>query len=284
MFERVLFPTDFSEHAKRALDCVAELPRIDQVILLHVADLGKYGRERWIEGDIEKTVMRSLNEEKHILENAGLDVKLMIQPHKGESIGQAIVTVAVEEGASVIVMSARGKNLIKGLLLGSVSSSVLRHAAIPLLIMRYKVIERLAGDVYQKFCPMVLSKVLCPTDFSTFSDQAIRKTSSIPGIGSIVLVHIISKGESDEEIRANETLALQNLQETKEYLEKMGIPADTIVRTGSPIVEINRIAEEEDVSLICMSSYGRGWFEDLLVGSTCAAVTTNSMRPVLIMR
>jgi nucleotide-binding universal stress UspA family protein len=284
MFTRVLFPTDFSEHAKRALDCVAGLPKVEEVILLHVIDTGKSGRERWIEGAIEKTVMRSLNEEKHLLENAGLKVKPMVKPQKGGSIGPSIVDVAADEQASVIVMSARGKNLIKGILLGSVSSFVLRHATIPLLIMRYKVIERLSGEVYEKFCPMALSKVLCPTDFSTFSDQAIKTVAGIPGIGSIVLVHVISKGETEDEIGVNEALAHKNLEEWKEFLGKKGISATSIVRTGNPTAEINRVAEEEDVSLICMSSYGKGWFEDLLVGSTCAEVTKNTTRPILVLR
>ena len=284
MFKRVLFPTDFSEHAKRALDCVAGLPKVEEVILLHVVETEKSGRERWIEGAIEKTVMRSLDEEKNLLESAGLNVKPIIKSPKGSSIGHAIITVAVEEHASVIVMSARGKNLIKGILLGSVSSFVLRHAPIPLLIMRYKVIEKLTGDVYQKFCPMALSKVLCPTDFSTFSDQAIKRIAGTPGIGSIVLVHVISKGETKEEISANEALASRNLAETKELLGKMGILTTTIVRTGNPTAEINRVAEEEDVSLICMSSYGKGWVEDLLVGSTCAEVARNTTRPILVIR
>ena len=284
MFTRVLFPTDFSEHARRAQDCIGQLPGIHEVILLHVAETEKSGRERWVEGAIEKTVMRSLNEEKTLLEKPGLVVKVRIEPPRGRSVGQAIVDVAAEEEATVIVMSARGKNLIKGLLLGSVSSHVLRRARIPLLIMRHKVIERLSGGVYQKFCPMILSKVLCPTDFSTFSDQAIRTASNIPGIGSLVLLHVISRGETKEEIMENEAFAIKMLEVSRESLEKKGIPATTIVRKGSPPHEINCIAEEEAVSLICMSSYGRGWFEDLLVGSTCAEVAKNTTCPILILR
>lgn len=284
MFTRVLFPTDFSEHARRAQDCIGQLPGIHEVILLHVVETEKSGRERWVEGAIEKTVMRSLNEEKTLLEKTGIVVKVRIEPPRARSVGQAIVDVAAEEEATVIVMSARGKNLIKGLLLGSVSSHILRHAPIPLLIMRYKVIESLSGVVYQKFCPMILSRVLCPTDFSTFSDQAIRTASNIPGIGSIVLLHVISRGETKEEILENEALAIKNLEESRDSLEKRGIQATTIVRRGSPPHEINHVAEEEDVSLICMSSYGRGWFEDLLVGSTCVEVAKNTMRPILILR
>lgn len=284
MFTRVLFPTDFSEHAKRAQDCIAQLPGIHEVVLLHVAETEKTGRERWVEGAIEKSVMRTLKEEKALLEKNGLVVKIRIEPPRARSVGQAIVDVAAEEEATVIVMSARGKNLIRGLLLGSVSSQVLRLAPIPLLIMRYRVIESLSGVVYQKFCQMILSKVLCPTDFSTFSDQAIRTASDIPGIGSMVLLHVISRGETKEEILENEAHAIKNLEESRESLEKKGVPATTIVRRGSPTDEINHVAEEEDVSLICISSYGRGWFEDLLVGSTCTEVAKNTTRPILILR
>lgn len=284
MFERVLFPTDFSEHAKRALDCVAGLPEIGEVILLHVADTEKTGRERWVEDAIEKTVTRSLEEEKNFLEKSGVAVKTMIKQPKSGSVGPTIVETSIKEHASVIVMSARGKSLVRGLLLGSVPSYVLRNAKKPLLIMRYKMIETLSGKVYQKFCPMVLSNVLCPTDFSGFSDQTIERTSSIPGIGSILLVHVVSRGESKSEILARQEQADEKLGKIKDVLEKKGIPTTFKVGIGNPSAEINRIAEEEDVSLICMSCFGRGWFDKLMVGSTCAEVAKNTARPILILK
>jgi nucleotide-binding universal stress UspA family protein len=38
MFEKVLFPTDFSEYAEKTLDCISEIPGTKEVVLLHVVD------------------------------------------------------------------------------------------------------------------------------------------------------------------------------------------------------------------------------------------------------
>jgi hypothetical protein len=36
MFEKVLFPTDFSKYSQKVLECVRELPGVNEVVLLHV--------------------------------------------------------------------------------------------------------------------------------------------------------------------------------------------------------------------------------------------------------
>ncbi|HUU75536.1 MAG TPA: universal stress protein [Methanoregulaceae archaeon] len=283
MFERILFPTDFSEHAKRALDCIAELPGSREVILLHVLEDAKPEREQWVEDAIEDSIRHSLDEEEKQLEKAGVLVNSIVRPVTTGSIGEVIVEVAEQEEASIVVMSARGKNLTKGILLGSVSSHVLRHAEIHLLIMRDKVIEGLTGKTYQKYCPMILSRVLCPTDFSRYSDKVIHLIRDIPGIGEVLLFHVVSKGEAREET-INRENALGKLKDRAEILNKYGISTRYFVNHGNPSTEINRLAEVEDVSLICMSSYGKGWIKDLLVGNTAAEVAKNSERPILILR
>ena len=40
MFSRVLLPTDFSPHAERTVQCIAEVPGIEDLILLHVLESG----------------------------------------------------------------------------------------------------------------------------------------------------------------------------------------------------------------------------------------------------
>jgi len=36
MFEKVLFPTDFSKYSQKVLECVKDLPGVNEVVLLHV--------------------------------------------------------------------------------------------------------------------------------------------------------------------------------------------------------------------------------------------------------
>jgi nucleotide-binding universal stress UspA family protein len=56
------------------------------------------------------------------------------------------------------------------------------------------------------------------------------------------------------------------------------------VRTGNPASEIAAAAKEEDVSVIWMSSHGKGWFREFLLGSTASGVAMNAGRPVMVIR
>ncbi len=56
------------------------------------------------------------------------------------------------------------------------------------------------------------------------------------------------------------------------------------VRTGNPATEIIRIADEEDASVIWMSSRGTGWLREFLIGSTALSVAMNAQRPVMVIR
>ena len=38
MFEKVLVALDFSAYSQKILDCISEIPGIEEVVLLHVVD------------------------------------------------------------------------------------------------------------------------------------------------------------------------------------------------------------------------------------------------------
>ncbi len=152
------------------------------------------------------------------------------------------------------------------------------------LIMRHKVIEEMKRKTYEMFCPMILSRVLCPVDFSRFSDQALSLLRTTPGMREVILLHVISRVETGGEIEDAVRKAEGRLEATRSGLASQGITVRAIVRTGDPASTITAIAEEEDVSVIWMSSHGKGWFRDLLLGSTAASVAINARRPVLVVR
>ena len=44
MFEKILFATDFSEYAKKTLDCIAGFPGARDIILFHVVEQARSPR------------------------------------------------------------------------------------------------------------------------------------------------------------------------------------------------------------------------------------------------
>lgn len=284
MFEKVLFPTDFSEYAQKTLECVVDIPGVKDVILLHVVDATHPSKRGWIHGPHIENARIRLEEQKEKLENLGLKVKTEVNVITAGDVPGAVMETADKENVSLIVVGARGKSLIKGILLGSVPTNVLRHAKTHVLVMRYKVVEELEDKAFEKFCPQIFSKVLCTTDFSEPSLKALSFVKGIEGIDEVVMMHVVSKGETEEEIENNVREAKKKLEDIQEEFRSAGFKIKAHVHVGSPPDEINTIAEEEDVSLIAMSRHGKGWFKELLAGSTTCAVVRNAKRPVLVVK
>jgi nucleotide-binding universal stress UspA family protein len=285
MFEKILFPTDFSEYAKRTLDCVAGFPGARDVILFHVVEEARSPRGGGEIGDIfSRDGENFLRDEKRYLENISQNLRVTTVVKTASDTAGAIIETAEERGVSLIVIGARGNSLVEGILIGSVSMAVLRRSKTNLLIMRHKIIEEMKDKTYQMFCPMILFKVLCPVDFSRYSDSAIALLNRTKGVREVILLHVVSQGETEDEIEEAVQKAKSQIEAIRSSLATQGIEVRTIVRTGNPTFEITRIADEEDVSVIWMSSHGKGWFRELLLGSTAYTVAMNAKRPVIIIR
>ena len=284
MFEKVLFPTDFSEYAQKTLECIGEIPGIKDLMLLHVVDATHPSKRGWTHGPHIENTKILMDEKKEYIENLGLKVKTKVEVITEGEVSRAILETAEKEGVSLIVMGARGKSPIKDLLLGSVSSNVVRHAKTNLLIMRYKLVEELEGVKHEKFCPLIFQKVLLPNDFSEFAGETVSFMKDIKEIKEMILLNVVNKGETEEEIEENVKEAKNKLKDIKEELDRADLKVKEHVRVGNPPEEIIVTAEDDDVSLIAMSPHGKGWFRELLVGSTTYAVVRRASRPVLVVR
>jgi nucleotide-binding universal stress UspA family protein len=285
MFEKILFTTDFSEYAKKTLDCIAGFPGARDVILFHVIEEARSPRGGGEIGDIfYRTGENFLKEEKRYLENLSRNLRVTTAVKTSSDTAGAIIETAEERGVSLIVVGARGNSLVEGVLLGSVSMAVLRRSRTSVLIMRHKIIEEMKEKTYEMFCPMILFRVLCPIDFSQYSDNAIALIRTTKGVGEVILFHVVSQGETEAEIEDAVQKAKGQMEAIRSSLAAQGIKVRTIVQTGNPTFEITRTADEEDVSVIWMSSHGKGWFRELLLGSTAYTVAMNAKRPVMIIR
>lgn len=150
MFDRILYPTDFSDVANKALAYVKQLKLAGakEVVLVRIITdrkidcilrgMAMAGREA---SRFLKEVVQSLQEEAHQearraeleLKEAGLQVKVRIEtgvPH------QRILEIAQEENVSVIVLGSHGRSNLSSALLGSVSDHVIRHSKQPVIVIK----------------------------------------------------------------------------------------------------------------------------------------------------
>jgi len=280
MFEKVLIPTDFSKHARKVIECAGEIPGVKEIVLLNVISRSVITRV-WDPVAELKEVEKRLIEEKKVLGTPDINVMVRAVSVLEGEVASAIQKVAEEEKVSLVAMGARGKSLIESVLLGSVSRNVLRFGDTHLLVMRYKVLEN--GDL-EKHCNRIFSRVLFPTDFSQPSEVALSFLKNLQGIGELILLNVVSKGETEEEINAFVAAATNKVNEIAGELAKGGIKVTPKVAVGNPVEEIRSLADAEDVSLVAISSQGAAAIKKGRIGSTAYDVANSSTRPVLILR
>lgn len=280
MFEKVLVPTDFSKDAKRVVECVGDIPGVKEVVLLNVVARDPLARV-WDPVAEAKEAEKRLMEEKSAVKVPGISVKVKAVSVLEGEVGSAIQKVAEDEKVSLVAMGARGKSRIRSLLLGSVSRNVLRFGDTHLLVMRYKAVE---GGEMEKFCTRVFAKVLFPTDFSQPAEAALSFLKGMSGIGELILLNAVSKGETDDEIDANVADATAKINEIARDLGQAGMKVTPKVVVGHPVEVIHSEAEDEDVSLIAMSSQGAVAIKRGRIGGTAYDVANMARRPVLVLR
>ena len=136
MFNTIVWATDGSENADRALPYVISLAKDHPATLtvVHVvekyathsaAGLSVYADEDRVEEKLKQMVAK--------LSGEGLDATLKIVTHVGPQPAHEIARVAQQVNADLIVVGTRGHTAIGGLLLGGVTMRLLHVASCPVL-------------------------------------------------------------------------------------------------------------------------------------------------------
>jgi len=143
MFDRILYPTDFSDVAMKALSYVKQLKDAGakEVTVLHVIDerslVGTvhdvFIDFMAIENELRKIADEECNKIVAQLREKGLNAKFKIE--KGIPFLE-ILKVAREEDVSLTVIGSHGKSNVEEMLLGSVSEAVIRKAVRPVLVVK----------------------------------------------------------------------------------------------------------------------------------------------------
>ncbi|MFO7768435.1 MAG: universal stress protein, partial [bacterium] len=144
-----------------------------------------------------------------------------------------------------------------------------------------------------------ISKILFPTDFSTYSNSAMEHAVAWANRfgASVHMLHVVTMHSYDPfnpdlgfpEVALDETLretAEEHLEELAEEAGRGPGPAITQeIRTGfSSWHEIMDAAEEQSADLIVMATRGRKGLEKVFLGSTAEKVVEHAECPVLLLR
>jgi nucleotide-binding universal stress UspA family protein len=122
---KILVATDRSREAQLAAKTAADLAKSTNSEL-HMVHVGFEQSRNEAQKELEEEV-------DMIRESGGQDIQAHLEFGRPDT---AIVEMAEELGAGLIVMGSRGLGGVRRALLGSISDSVVRHAHCPVLVVR----------------------------------------------------------------------------------------------------------------------------------------------------
>lgn len=141
-----------------------------------------------------------------------------------------------------------------------------------------------------------MKRILIPTDFSKYADQAIQVGAQIAKKNNceIVLIHMLElPGQMNDAITGETSIpevmlfkrkAVEMLKSIKDRPYLQGISVTEVVRLDGAFHGISSYSNKNDIDLIVMGSHGTAGIEEILVGSNTEKVVRLSNIPVLVIK
>lgn len=141
MFQKILLPTDGSEHAEKTVQYAINLARLSgaAIVAMYAFTTPHTSRRRGtiaaeeMKASMEEEAKEIVGEVAAQVQAAGLSVTALAVEG---SPAEAILQTAETEQPDLIVIGSRGDGGLPGLRLGSVVDRVVRHATVPVLVVK----------------------------------------------------------------------------------------------------------------------------------------------------
>lgn len=279
MIERILIPTDGSDHGKTALEYgIYIAPRLGSTLVgFHVIDIrlmqgpvftdvsGSIGLPPYqeyfysIQKQLEERGDAILHAFKTRCEAAGL------RPETKKAFGIIDEMIIEEAGnADWILLARRGEHfhLTRGSMIGSTAEAVVRNAGKPVLVTPETFLE--------------IESMGLAYDGSPPADNALKLAAELSDRASWPLTIIIITDDHD--------VGSNLIKKIEDFLEPFKIDSEIILLRGKEDREIVKFIQEGSIELMVMGAYGHNRLRELLLGSTTSHVIRKSTIPVLLTR
>lgn len=277
-FRHILFATDFSAAADRALPFAVEIARrsLATIHAIHVVSPDVYSQfppAEWAEFAREKEIFRTRKKNQLESELQELPHELLF-PHG--DVWENLKEVIESRNVDLIVLGTHGRSGIAKALMGSVAEEILRQVPCPVLTVGPGVVSTSSHAAAAE-----LNRILYATDFSPESLGAARYAISLAKDhhAELVLLHTMQEG-----IEGQEDLALETLKSVVPL--GAGLPSEPIyiVERGAPSDAILGTAKKTHADLIVLGA--RGAEKHLIMAthfsnSIAGSVAANAGCPVL---
>jgi nucleotide-binding universal stress UspA family protein len=294
--DHILCPVDFSAPARRALDYAVGIARWygARITALHVCPIEvPIGRITPLTAGtaVSPSGMSAEAWGRMLADFVGAEraegVVIATEVVEGP-VWQEIAAQARLQAADLVVLGTHGRSGFQRLLLGSVTERLLREVDCPVLTVPPGAPEAvpIAAGVFKS--------ILCPTDFSPASDQAVRWGLALAqeADAEFNVLHVFEHApEVDHETFPRSRLAdyrhdykawaAARLHEAVPESARSWCTVREFIRAGSAHREITAAASEEGCDLIVMGIGKSRDMTDRVFGSTTQQVVRSATCPVL---
>ncbi|MEA3312890.1 MAG: universal stress protein [Caldisericota bacterium] len=141
MFEKIIFPYDFSEYVEKAIPYIEKFKSIGgkEVIIIYVVEYNEiFKHVLYKELEVkrfEEKMNLKLKPLKEKFEKIGFDVTICLEFGPPDKV---IIKKTLEYKADIIVIGRKGRSAVGSFFLGSTTLSVLQRASIPVLVVPSK--------------------------------------------------------------------------------------------------------------------------------------------------
>lgn len=137
MFKRIIWATDGSEAADRALPIVRDLGSTGATVTVmhgHEFAVAPHAPSQPVHPD-ELARTEKIERQLQELRSAGVDAEIRFESGAGVGAATMIVDAARAFGADLIVVGTRGYGAVRGMVVGSVTQRLLHVADCPVLVV-----------------------------------------------------------------------------------------------------------------------------------------------------
>jgi nucleotide-binding universal stress UspA family protein len=261
----ILVPTDFSKAANNAADYAAHLSREikAKLLLLHVYHMPVAAPDYLVPFNLQE--LQEAHEVELKKEAARLKKITKTDVGYKAEMGFAVDVIAREEaGAIMIVMGMRGTSKLSEVLMGSITTTVLRKTNKPVLVIPEKADYRDPDNVV----------FACDCD-SGVNDQAIRALECFTKVfGSKIHVVNVNSGEIPITVkRSRETMLYGQLSDTE--------PKYHVVEQDDVVEGVNEFVKARHADLVAVVPHRRHFLDSLFHKSITKEMAFHTDVPLL---
>ncbi|SFZ84860.1 universal stress protein [Tenacibaculum maritimum] len=272
--KKIIVPVDFSKHSEYALKAAALLAKKNnsEVYVLHMLDLHEVSMNDSGRFQQEKAAFFLKLAEKKFKDFLKKDFlkEIHITPIiKHFKVFSEINEIADKEDADLIIMGSHGVSGMKEFFIGSNTEKVVRHAKIPVLIVK------------KEYANLSFDDVVFASDFSERSVASYKKALKIlKGLESKMhLLYVNTPNENFKNDLEMEQMAAHFLNKAEgnlERLDEVNYVCDYSVEKG-----VLNFANSIGANLIAVSTHGRKGLSHIFRGSVSEDLANHSTLPII---